>query len=184
MKKILLFLFFGGWWFLVSAQNHLTVNGVTLGQDFRVVAESLKRSYPKSTEWDGMSKEISIYPAYLGNIPIDGAKFYSSNGRLSKCVFSEMMFEDIDGAQSINMVFNKYQQLVQQFASKYGQPYISEGKNELENYYKISSWQIGTDIITIKVDYQEGSGSGYNRIGGNASVEVQYIYGEGAYHGF
>lgn len=165
------------------AQNHLTVNGVTLGQEFREVAESLKKSYPNSRGWDGTSNEIFIYNAYLGNINITSAKFYSRNGRLAECVFYEIA-AGIEGPNVLDAIIDKYKQLVQQFASKYGQPYVTEGKNEIEIPYQMCSWQVGADRITIKVDYQAPIQSRYSSYEGSASVEVRYIYGSESYHGF
>jgi hypothetical protein len=120
----------------------------------------------------------------LGNINISLAKFFSRNGKLSECIFYENVLGDIDGPQSLDMIINKYKQLVQQFAAKYGQPYVSEGKDAIEIPYQICSWQIGTDRITIKVDYQAPYSNRYSSYGGSASLEVRYVYGAGTYHGF
>ena len=162
------------------AQNHLTVNGVTLGQEINSVFASLVKSYPNLTTWDSKSNAVYVKKPYLGNIQLQYAQFYSKGGNLSKCVFAEMLFEEDEGSGYYNRVANKYKQLVQQFSSKYGQPYISKGKGVYNEDYQECSWLVGSDRIIIRFEYMAGS----FQIGGNASVLVQYYIGEGSYHGF
>ncbi len=163
----------------VYAQNHLSVNGVTLGQDFYSVTESLKRSYPNSAKWGKSQAYFVVTHAYLGNIQTSYGRFYPVNGRLAKCEFGDFEVEDIN-SNYYSMVASKYNQLVRQFSTKYGQPYVSESKNGSGGITQVCSWQIGSDRITIMFDHT----ARIYDVGGSAEVKVTYLYGQGTYHGF